>query len=188
MVSLSQAASDQVSDATAPRYSGAQRTWAVCPSLAFVLSDAHQLPFGHPRSAEDVGHGALPERLPLEGRRVLDSGLARILREAARAIQNALGNLNTFWGVKIARLQPRRHAFERLGTLEPITCVTGAGLHLGLCRRPLASECQRTETEETWLSAKEYLPPRTRYLVSFSNQLRALRSCYLAEGYQTFVL
>src|SRR5262249_61414270 len=104
MVSLAQAASDQVSDATAPRYSGAQRTWAVCPSLAFVLSDAHQLPFGHPRGAEDVGHGALPERLPLEGRRVLDSGLARILREAARAIQNELWIGNTFCAVQVAWL------------------------------------------------------------------------------------
>jgi hypothetical protein len=30
--------------------------------------------------------GTLPERLPLEGRRILDSGLVRILRETARAI------------------------------------------------------------------------------------------------------
>jgi len=49
-------------------------------------------------------------------------------------------------------------------------------------------ECQRTETEETWLSAKEHLPPWTRYLVPFSDQLRALRCCCLAESYQTFVL
>jgi hypothetical protein len=45
-----------------------------------------------------------------------------------------------------------------------------------------------TETEETWLSAKEHLPSRSRYLVPISDQLRALRCCCLAECYQTFVL
>src|SRR5215510_6624053 len=99
-----------------------------------------------------------------------------------------MGHRDFIRSVEISWLQPRRHAFERLGTIEPTTCVTGAGLHLGLCRRPLASECQRTETEETWLSAKEHLPPRTQYLVPFSDQPRTLRSCSLAEGYQTFVL
>src|SRR5262245_51700716 len=89
---------------------------------------------------------------------------------------------------EISGLQPGRHAFERLGTLEPATCVTGAGFHLGICRRPLASECQRTETEETWISAKGHLPPRSQYLVPLSDQLRALRCCCLAEGYRPFVL
>src|SRR5262245_16377783 len=41
--------------------------------------------------------------------------------------------------------------------------------HLGLCYWPLASECQRTETEETWVSAKECLPPWTQYLAPFSD-------------------
>src|SRR5882762_9260669 len=99
-----------------------------------------------------------------------------------------MGHRNFIRLVEISWLQPRRHAFERLGTIEPITCVIGAGLHLGLCRRPLASECQRTETEETRLSAKKRLPPRPRYLAPFSDQLRTLRCCCLAEGYQTFVL
>src|SRR5882672_641214 len=60
--------------------------------------------------------------------------------------------------------------------------------HLGLCCWPLASECQRIETEKTRLSAEKHLSPWTQYLVSFSNQLRTFRSYCLAEGYQTFVL
>ena len=94
------------------------------------------------------------------------------------------------WGIEtlFAALKSRGFNLEdthiaRPGTLEPIACVTGVGLHLGLCRWPLASECQRTETEETWLSAQEHLPSWTQYLVPFSDQPRTLRSCCLAEGY-----
>ena len=35
---------------------------------------------------------------------------------------------------------------------------------------------------------KEHLPPRSQYLVPLSDQLRVLRCCCLAKGYQTFVL
>src|SRR5215813_12010052 len=59
MVPISQAPSDQIPDATASRHSGPQRTGTVCASLAVVLPDAYQLPSGHPRSAQDVGHGTL---------------------------------------------------------------------------------------------------------------------------------
>jgi len=98
------------------------------------------------------------------------------------------------WGIETLFGALKSRGFNLEGThiqdpeRLPIACVTGAGLHLGLCCWPLASACQRTETEETWLSAKEHLPPWTRYLVPFSDQLRALRCCCLAEGYQTFVL
>src|SRR5262245_59025350 len=65
-------------------------------------------------------------------------------------------------GFEIARLQPRRYTRSRPGTVEPIACVTGASLHLGLCCWPLASECQRTETEKTRLSAEKHLSPWTQ--------------------------
>jgi hypothetical protein len=67
----------------------------------------------------------------------------------AQNIACLLGDRIFIRSAEISWLQPRRHAFERLGTLEPIAWVTGAGLHVGICRRPLASECQRTETEES---------------------------------------
>ena len=47
MVSLSQAPSDQVSDAPAQEHAGSQRAETVCACLAVVLSDAHQLSSGH---------------------------------------------------------------------------------------------------------------------------------------------
>src|SRR5215475_10347316 len=98
------------------------------------------------------------------------------------------GELKPCLGVKVAWLQPRRYALGRCGTLEPIACVAGAGFHLGLCYRPVASECQRTETEETRLSSQKHLPPRSQYLAPLSDQLRALRCGCLAQGYQSFVL
>jgi hypothetical protein len=92
MVSLSQTSSDQISNAAAQEHARAQRSRAVRASLAAVLPDAHQLPFGHPRNAEDVGHGTLLEWLPLKGRRVLDSGLGRVFRKAARGISEKMGS------------------------------------------------------------------------------------------------
>ena len=81
----------------------------------------------------------------------------------------ALGNRDALRGIKVAWLQPGRHSPERPGALEPIAGVIGARFHLGIYGRPMASGYQRTQTQETRLSAEKHLSPRTQSIVSVSD-------------------